>query len=88
MKGGIYKKMTKMFSVTCPDAMGEFINEKEISPSSIFQNAIQQLIDTSKISEEFLKEKIQKIEALKITLGQQRDFIQANGLMDKYLGLC
>ena len=43
-------KMAKMFSITCPEAMAQFIQDKEISPSAVFQSAVQNLIETSKIS--------------------------------------
>lgn len=79
--------MTKMYSVTCPDDMGEFISDKNVSPSSIFQGAVQNLIETSKISEAFVKELQRKITGLQDTLSKQRDFIEQNGLMDKFLGL-
>ena len=76
-----------MYSVTCPDDMGLFISEKNVSPSSIFQSAIQNLIDTSKISEEFIKELNRKITALGVTIQKQREFIETEGLIDKFLGL-
>jgi len=79
--------MTKMFSVTCPDSMGEFITEKEISPSYIFQNAVQQVIDTSKISEEFVKELQRKIERLALTVDKQREFIESKKLMEEFLSI-
>ena len=79
--------MTKMYSVTCPDDMGEFISDKELSPSSIFQSAIQQIIDTSKISEQFLQEKMKKIEFLQQTIAKQREFIEKENLMDKFIGI-
>jgi hypothetical protein len=79
--------MTKMFSVTCPNDMGVFIEEKELSPSSIFQTAVQQIMDSCKISEEFVKELQRRIEGLSSTLNKQREFIEEKGLMDDFLGL-
>ena len=79
--------MAKMFSVTCPETMATFISEKEISPSYVFQQGIQQIMDASKISEEFVKELNRKIERLSSTIDKQRDFIEAKGLINEFIGL-
>lgn len=79
--------MARMFSVTCPEEQYLFIQEKEISPSSIFQTAIQQIMDASKISEEFVKELQDKITRMMATIDQQRNFIEEKELMDEFLGL-
>jgi len=79
--------MAKMLSVTIPEEQAVFISENEISPSKILQAKIEEIRETSKISQGFITELQRKISFLSATIEKQRVFIEENDLMDKFLGL-
>lgn len=79
--------MAKMLSVTITEEQGEFIKEHDISPSYILQGAIENIRETSKISEKFVQELQRKISFLQGTIDKQRNFIEAKGLIDEFIGL-
>ena len=65
----------------------DFIDEMAISPSELLQRSINDLIESSKVSQKQVTELNRKIQGLREILDKQRDFIEAQGLMDKFIGL-
>jgi len=66
----------------------KFLDENpDLSASAILQRGIEENIENSRVSAKRLAELTRRIECLQDTMGKQRDFIEANGLMDKFLGL-
>jgi hypothetical protein len=63
------------------------IEELNLSPSALLQNAIDEKIENYKVSKEQIKQYERKIVSLHETLDKQRDFIEAKGLMQEFLGL-
>lgn len=81
--------MANTHLVTCSITLEQSnaIKEMELSPSALLQAAIEEKVENYKLSRETIKEYERKIEVLRGTLDKQRDFIEANGLMEKFLGL-
>ena len=86
MKGVLYK-MATIISVSLGKEHKDFIDEMGISPSELLQRSINDLIESSKISQKQVQELTRKINFLQETINKQRDFIESNGLMDKFLGI-
>jgi len=85
MKGGLYK-MQVIKSVSISQQQAQFIEEMEISASDLLQRSINDIIESSKVSAKQVQELNRKIVILQETIGKQRDFIEAKGLMDAFLG--
>lgn len=79
--------MSVIISVSLSAKQKEFIDEMAISPSELIQRSIDDLIESSKVSQKQVQECNRRIQGLQEVLNKQRDFIEANGLMDKFLGL-
>jgi Arc/MetJ-type ribon-helix-helix transcriptional regulator len=79
--------MSTIISVSLDAKQKEFIDEMDISPSELIQRSINDLIESSKVSEKQVRELTRKIASLQEVLNKQRDFIETNGLMNKFLGL-
>ena len=79
--------MSTIISVSLSSKQKEFIDEMAISPSELIQRSIDDLIESSKVSQKQVQELTRRIAGLQEVLNKQRDFIEANGLMDKFLGL-
>lgn len=74
-------------SVSISMEQANFCDEMDISCSELLQRSINDIIESSKVSQQQVKEMTRRIEALQETLGKQRDFIESKGLMDAFLGL-
>jgi hypothetical protein len=79
--------MSTIISVSLSSKQKEFIDEMAISPSELIQRSIDDLIESSKVSQKQVQELSRRITSLQEVLNKQRDFIETNGLMDKFLGL-
>ena len=79
--------MSTIISVSLSSKQKEFIDEMAISPSELIQRSIDDLIESSKVSQKQVQELTRRIAGLQEVLNKQRDFIETNGLMDKFLGL-
>lgn len=79
--------MSVIISVSLSSKQKEFIDEMAISPSELIQRSIDDLIESSKVSQKAVQECNRRIAGLQEVLNKQRDFIEANGLMDKFIGL-
>lgn len=79
--------MSTIISVSIPTNHKEFLDEMSISPSELLQGSINDLIETSKVSRKQVDELNRRIGVLQGTIEKQRDFIETQGLMDKFLGL-
>jgi Arc/MetJ-type ribon-helix-helix transcriptional regulator len=79
--------MSTIISVSLSSKQKEFIDEMAISPSELIQRSIDDLIESSKVSQKQVQELTRRIAGLQEVLNKQRDFIEANGLMDKFIGL-
>lgn len=86
MKGVLYK-MATIISVSLGKEHKDFIDEMGISPSELLQRSINDLIESSKVSQKQVQELTRKIIFLQETINKQRDFIESNSLMDKFLGI-
>lgn len=86
MKGVLYK-MATIISVSLGKEHKDFIDEMGISPSELLQRSINDLIESSKVSQKQVQELQRKIIFLQETITKQREFIETNGLMDKFLGI-
>ena len=74
-------------SVSLSKEQKEFCEKLDLSLSKLLQNAISVVEESTKVSEKFMQEQTRKILALNQTMNKQRDFIEAEGMMGKYLGL-
>lgn len=79
--------MATIISVSLSKEQKEFIDEMAISPSELLQRSINDLVESSKVSQKAVQEAQRKIQFLQETINKQRDFIETQGLMDKFLGL-
>jgi hypothetical protein len=81
--------MANTHLVTCSitKEQSNAVEELKLSPSALLQGAIEEKIENYKISKEQIKEYERKIEVLRSTLDKQRDFIEARGLMNDFLGI-
>ncbi len=79
--------MSTIISVSLSAKQKEFIDEMAISPSELIQRSIDDLIESSKVSQKQVQELTRRIAGLQEVLNKQRDFIETNGLMDKFIGL-
>ena len=79
--------MATIISVSLSKEQKDFIDEMAISPSELLQRSINDLIESSKVSQKQVQELTRKIGFLQETINKQRDFLESNGLMDKFLGL-
>jgi Arc/MetJ-type ribon-helix-helix transcriptional regulator len=86
MKGGLYK-MSTIISVSLSSKQKEFIDEMAISPSELIQRSIDDLIESSKVSQKQVQELTRRIASLQEVINKYRDFIETEGLMDKFMGL-
>lgn len=79
--------MATIISVSLSKEQKDFIDEMAISPSELLQRSINDLIESSKVSQKQVQDLTRKISFLQETINKQRDFIESNGLMEKFLGL-
>ena len=74
-------------SVSISQEQAQFVEQMDISCSELLQRSINDIMESSKVSQKALREVQDKVIRLQGTLDKQRDFIEAQGLMDKFLGL-
>ena len=74
---------TKTISLT--NEQDEFLIEKNLSASAIFQGAVDNLMEMSKVSGVQLREEIRKRENFQKVAEDARKFIEKKGLMEEYL---
>ena len=79
--------MAHIISVSLGQDQKDFITEMGISPSELLQRSINDLIESSKVSRKQVDELNRRIGVLQGTIEKQRDFIETQGLMDKFLGI-
>lgn len=78
-------RIQKSVSISEEEAL--FVEENEISLSNLLQASIQNIRENFRISDKFVKELQSKVARLQETIEKQRNFIEAQGLMDKFLGI-
>ena len=79
--------MSTIISVSLSSKQKEFIDEMAISPSELIQRSIDDLIESSKVSQKQVQELTRRIASLQEVINKYRDFIETEGLMDKFMGL-
>lgn len=79
--------MSTIISVSISPQQKDFLDEMAISPSELLQNSINSQIENQKVSRKQIDELTRKIGSLREVMDKQRDFIEANGLMDKFISL-
>jgi hypothetical protein len=65
----------------------QYIRENGIKPSKIVQDFVKNAMESEKVSVKAIQDREKKIMFLNETINRQRDFIESQGLMDKFLGL-
>ena len=77
--------VSKQVAVTLTPEEVLFLEEKNLSPTGLLKEKIHEIQALTVHTEAFLKEEIRKREAWQETANKQRDFIEKEGLMDKYI---
>jgi len=80
--------MANILSVSISTEQQMFLNEMGLSPSALLQKAIDECIESYKVTAEELKKQQHKINFLMETINKQRDFIEAKGLMNEFCEKC
>jgi len=75
----------KAKTVSITPEQDQFIEENNLSPSGLLQQKIMELMESSRISASRLKEEIRKMESWKDLATKAREFIEKEGLLDKYM---
>jgi len=78
---------TFITTISIPLEQSDFCTAKGIKLSKITQKAIEDLMSLDGVNEKTLADMQNRIASLQATIGKQRDFIEAKGLMDSFLGL-
>jgi len=76
---------TTNITLSIPIEFGAFLNEKRLKPSKILQERIQELMESEKISPEYVRSLNEQIVFQKETINLQREFLKAHGLMEDFL---
>jgi len=88
MKGGV-KFLNKMgniiTTISYSAEIERYIRENKIKPSKIIQDHVVNLMESEKISNKQVSEMTRRIAFLQETINKQRNFIEAKGLMEKFL---
>jgi hypothetical protein len=84
MKGGLYK-MAIILSVSVDKEQAEFLKETKMSPSSILQRSINELMARQEVSKEYVQGLQANIKRLQNILTRQGEFIQKKGLAADFL---
>jgi hypothetical protein len=71
-------------SVSINLAESEFIEQHDLSLSKLLQDKIHEIMENFKISEKYVQEQSRKLGVLQKVVDKQRDFIEANGLMEQF----
>lgn len=79
--------MSEIISCSISREQKDFIDEMALSPSELLQGSINLQIENQKVSKKQIDELLRRIESLRSVMDKQRDFIEANGLMDKFINL-
>jgi len=75
--------ITKTISLT--KEQDDFINEQNISPSGIFQDKINEIMQMSKVTGAQLREEVRKRDIFQKLCEQARIFIEKKGLLNDWL---
>jgi len=84
MKGGLYK-MASIISVSIPEKHKSFLSEMDLSPSQLLQNAIEEIISRSIVSEKRVRELYDRISDLQALLSKYGSFVDKHGLTNEWL---
>jgi glucose-6-phosphate 1-dehydrogenase len=79
--------MSNIISVSLTTEQAVFLQEMELSPSKMLQSAIQDAIESHKVSAKQVEELNRRIVFLQGTIDKQRNFIETQNLMDKFINL-
>ena len=77
--------MATIISVSLGQGQKEFIDEMGISPSELLQRSINDIFESSKVSQKMVRELQDRISRLAETIKKQGDFIEEQGLTDLWL---
>lgn len=77
--------MAVVISVSLTQEQKTFIDEMEISASSLLQASINELIESTKVSAKIVKEAQNKTTIFREKLEAASRFIEKQGLMEKWL---
>ena len=77
--------MANIISVSLSQEQINFLDEMDLSPSKMLQGAIDQAIESAKVSAKQVAERDRKILFLQETINKQRLFIESKNLMDEFI---
>jgi hypothetical protein len=77
--------MAVILSVSIDSKQKQFLDEIKVSPSALLQRSINELMQNSDISKEYVEGLKKNIGFLQKTISKQGTFIDKNGLMQDYL---